>query len=323
MKLIDMHCDTISTMMQEENVNLKSNHLCVDLNKLRASDSLAQFFACYIYMNQFTGEDRFTEGYQKAFEMIARAKKEFADYADEISLARNYEELMVNAREGKISAILTVEEGGIIENDSERILKLYEEGIRLITLLWNGENCIGYPNSRDEKTMSMGLKPFGIETVERMNELGMIIDVSHLSDGGFWDVMKYSKKPVVASHSNARALCAHPRNLTDDMIRALAEKGGISGLNFYPVFMNGTRDGMIEDMVRHIEHMYYVGGEDFVAIGTDFDGYEDGEGSEIKHMGQMEYLYDALKKRKFNDSQIEKFWHKNVLRVIKEGLLQK
>lgn len=320
MKLIDMHCDTISTMMQEENVNLKSNHLCVDLNKLRASDSLAQFFACYIYMNQFTGEDRFTEGYQKAFEMIARAKKEFADYADEISLARNYEELMVNAREGKISAILTVEEGGIIENDSERILKLYEEGIRLITLLWNGENCIGYPNSRDEKTMSMGLKPFGIETVERMNELGMIIDVSHLSDGGFWDVMKYSKKPVVASHSNARALCAHPRNLTDDMIRALAEKGGISGLNFYPVFMNGTRDGMIEDMVRHIEHMYYVGGEDFVAIGTDFDGYEDGEGSEIKHMGQMEYLYDALKKRKFNDSQIEKFWHKNVLRVIKEVL---
>ena len=104
-------------------------------------------------------------------------------------------------------------EGGIVEDDMGRLEHLYKEGIRLMTLLWNGENCMGYPNSRDANVMSKGLKNFGIEAVERMNDLGMIVDVSHLSDGGFWDVLKYSKKPVVASHSNARALCPHPRNL--------------------------------------------------------------------------------------------------------------
>ena len=154
--------------------------------------------------------------------------------------------------------------------------------------------------------------------VERMNELGMIVDVSHLSDGGFWDVLKYSRKPVVASHSNARALCPHPRNLSDEMIRVLAEKGGISGLNFYPYFLKENGKAGMDDLIRHIEHMYYVGGEEFVAIGTDFDGFDDGE-LDVEHLGQMERVYDALKKRKFHDSQIEKFWSKNALRLIKEA----
>ena len=188
-----------------------------------------------------------------------------------------------------------------------------------MTLLWNEENCIGYPNSRDGEVMKKGLKSFGIETVERMNELGMIIDVSHMSDGGFWDVLEYSKKPVVASHSNARALCPHPRNLTDEMIRALAEKGGVAGLNFYPYFVNENGKAGIEDLVRHLEHLFYVGGEDFVAIGTDFDGFDQGE-LELQNIGEMNLLYEALEKRKFNDGQIEKFWHGNVMRVMKEVL---
>lgn len=317
MRLIDMHCDTIFLMMREENVNLRSNHLCIDLEKMKRAGSMAQFFACFIHMGKIAGDDRFTKGYQNALEMIARGKKEFSENADQISLVTNYEEFMKNTNAGKMSAFLTIEEGGIIGNDMGRLERLYDEGIRLMTLLWNEENCIGYPNSRDAEIMNKGLKPFGIETVERMNELGMIIDVSHLSDGGFWDVLKHSKKPVVASHSNARALCPHPRNLTDEMIRALAENGGISGINFYPNFLNGTSDGSIDDLIRHIEHMFYVGGEEFVAIGTDFDGFDDGD-SDIKNIGEMERLYDALKKRKFNDGQIEKFWSGNALRVIRE-----
>ena len=319
MNLIDMHCDTIFLMEREKGHKLQKNTLCVDIEKLKKAGSMAQFFACFIYMNELVGDDRFAKGYQLALNMIERGKQEFADNKQEISLVRNYEELMRNHLAGKISAFLTIEEGGIIANDIQRLEFLYEEGIRLMTLLWNEENCIGYPNSRDAEVMNKGLKPFGIETVERMNELGMIVDVSHLSDGGFWDVMKYSKKPVVASHSNARALCPHPRNLTDDMIKALAEKGGVSGINFYSAFLNGTANGSIEDLIHHVEHMYYVGGEDFVAIGTDFDGFDDGE-SEIKNIGEMNLLYEALKKRKFNDDQIEKFWYKNALRVIKDTL---
>lgn len=319
MKLIDMHCDTLLGLMHDENISLKSNHLCVDLEKMREADSMAQFFACFIYMKMFQGEDRWNKGYEYALKMIARAKEEFAKYPEEISLVRSYEELVQNEKKGKISAFLTVEEGGILDGKIENLEELYRQGIRLMTLTWNEENCIGFPNSRNTEAMEKGLKPFGVEAVERMNELGILIDVSHLSDGGFWDVVKYSKKPVVASHSNARALCNHRRNLTDDMICALAENGGVSGINFYPYFLNESGKATIDDLVHHIEHMYRLGGEEFVAIGTDFDGFDEGE-LDIEHLGQINQVYEALKKRKFNDSQIEKFWYKNAMRVIKEVL---
>lgn len=319
MKLIDMHCDTLLGLVHGENINLKSNHLCVDLEKMKQADSMAQFFACFINMRRFQGEDRWNKGYEYAMNMIARGKKEFAAYPNEIAMATNYYELLHNENSGKMSAILTVEEGGIIDGKMENLETLYREGIRLITLTWNEENCLAFPNSDDATVMNSGLKPFGIEVVERMNDMGMIIDVSHLSDGGFWDVIKYSKKPVVASHSNARALCGHRRNLTDEMIHALAENGGVSGINFYPVFLNENAKATVDDLAHHIEHMYRLGGEDFVAMGTDFDGFDDGE-LDIKHLGQMEMLYDALKKRRFNDTQLEKFWFRNAMRVIKETL---
>lgn len=319
MKLIDMHCDTIWELFRRGNENLQKNSLCVDLEKLRKAGSTAQFFACFIYMKMFQGEKRFSRGYQYALDMIGFAKQEIGKYPEAINLVETYEEFIQRETAGKISAILTVEEGGIVENDMSRLEHLYEEGVRLMTLMWNEENCMGYPNSRDAEVMKMGLKPFGIETVERMNELGILIDVSHMSDGGFWDVLKYSKKPVVASHSNARTLCSHPRNLTDEMIRALAKHGGITGLNFYPYFVNESGKADIDDLVRHIEHLFYVGGEDFVAIGTDFDGFDEGE-LEIRDIGEMNRLYEALKKRKFNDGQIEKFWHGNAMRVMRETL---
>ena len=321
MRLIDMHCDTIFELFNRKDTEMElgQNQLGVDVEKMKMADSMAQFFACFINMRRFQGEDRFSKGYQYVLDMIAFAKNEIGKYSEEIMLAKSYEELLQNEKIGKMSAFLTVEEGGIIENDMSRLDHLYEEGVRLMTLLWNEENCMGYPNSRDVDVMKKGLKPFGIETVERMNELGMIIDVSHMSDGGFWDVLKYSKKPVVASHSNARALCPHPRNLTDEMIRALAEKGGVAGLNFYPYFVNENGKAGVEDLVRHIEHLFYVGGEDFVAIGTDFDGFDQGE-LELQNIGEMNLLYEALKKRKFNDGQIEKFWRGNVMRVMREVL---
>ena len=341
MRLIDLHCDTIFELFRRRDlkskrselyvgreleqtplctdVELGKNSLCVDIEKMKMADSMVQFFACFIYMKMFQGDDRFSKGYQYALDMISYAKEEFEKYPEEIALVKSYEELLRNERIGKMSALLTVEEGGIVENDMDRLDHLYEEGIRLMTLLWNEENCMGYPNSRDGEVMKIGLKPFGIETVERMNEVGMLIDVSHMSDGGFWDALRYSKKPVVASHSNARTLCPHPRNLTDEMIRALAEHGGVAGLNFYPYFVNESGKADIDDLVRHIEHMYYVGGEDFVAIGTDFDGFDQGE-LQLRNIGEMNLLYEALKKRKFNDGQIEKFWHGNVMRVMKEVL---
>lgn len=318
MSLIDLHCDTAFLMsVMDKPIELKKNQLCVDLEKMKQAESMAQFFASFIHMKRFDGD--YDKAYQAALTMLNHTKGEFEKNKDMIRLARNYDELMKNHNEGLMSGVLTIEEGGIIDNRMERLEELYKEGVRLITLTWNFENCLGYPNSEEADKMNLGLKPFGMETVERMNELGILVDVSHLSDGGFWDVIKHSKKPAIASHSNARRECGHRRNLTDDMIRALAEKGGISGLNFYPAFLTGEKSANVDDLVRHIVHMYHVGGEEFVAIGTDFDGFE-GAVDGIEHMGKMPMFYGALRKRKFTDSQIEKFCYKNALRVIKEVL---
>jgi membrane dipeptidase len=154
-----------------------------------------------------------------------------------------------------------------------------------------------------------------------MNRLGMLIDVSHLSDGGFYDVARYSKQPFVASHSNARECTMHLRNLTDDMIRVLAEKGGIMGLNFESFFLNEgepTALSTVEDMIRHLKHIRNVGGIDVMAIGTDFDGTM--HSSEIAHLGEMEKLTVALKKNRFSEEEIDKIYYKNALRIIKQVL---
>lgn len=311
--IIDMHCDTIGKIMHEGDSELKSNNLSVDINKLKKGNSLAQFFAMFIYL------EKNPKTFNRAMDMINVFYREIEKNSHDIAVARNYEELMNNNKSGKISAFLTIEEGEAIEGALNNLQNFYDLGVRLMTLTWNFENSIGFPNCRKEY-MNKGLKAFGIETVERMNELGMIVDTSHLSDGGFWDVARYSKKPFVASHSNCRALCGHSRNLTDDMIKTLSEKGGIMGVNFEKSFLQDEgKISSVDDMVRHIRRMYDKGGIDVIALGTDFDGI-DSENLEISNIGEMDKLIDKLKISGFKESDIDKITKDNALRVIKEVL---
>src|SRR5699024_2775635 len=160
-----------------------------------------------------------------------------------------------------------------------------------------------------------GLKTFGKDAIEYMNHLGMIIDVSHLSDGGFYDVAKISKKPFIASHSNSRTLSPHQRNMTDEMIKILAEKGGVMGLNFAPQFLNediSIRDSKIELMVKHLNYMKNIGGEDVIALGSDFDGI--GGNLELDSSDKMYLLFDALRVDGWSERLIEKLAYKNALR---------
>ena len=169
--------------------------------------------------------------------------------------------------------------------------------------------------------MNRGLTSFGKEAIEVMNEWGILIDVSHLSDGGFEDVMKISKKPFVASHSNCRALSPHPRNLTDDMIRKLAEKGGVAGVNFAPEFLDSdikTKKSTIQNLTAHIKHFIEIGGVECVGLGTDFDGIT-GE-FEIGEPEKMELLFEQLHREGISETVIEKIAYKNVLRVIKDSM---
>lgn len=316
--LIDLHCDTIWRLMcAGEEVTLEKNSFCVNIDEMRQTDTMAQFFACFVDAKWFLEKDRYEDGYTYVKKMIERIKKEVENFSEEIAFAKSGGEIEENRRNGKISALLTVEEGGVLNGNIERIEELWKEGIRLITILWNYENCIGYPNSEKTEIMNKGLKPFGFEVVEKMNERGMLIDVSHLSDGGFWNVLETSSYPIVASHSNAREICPHQRNLTDEMIRGLAEKGGVIGINFYPRFIRKTGKAEVKDIVAHIRHIINVGGIESVCIGTDFDGFS-GESTEIERMGEMYLLYEALKQVGFTEKQIEKIWWRNAMRVIKE-----
>ncbi len=311
MQLIDLHCDTILHLMDQPQLGLKMNDLSVDIQKLKKANAVAQFFALYIDLEEHPN------ALQRCLNMLDVFYQEIEKNSNDIALTRNVQELYSNQKQGKISAFLTIEEGGALEGRLENLRNFYRLGVRLLTLSWNYPNEIGYPNCKKQYQIQ-GLTEFGQQVVHEMNELGMIIDVSHLSDQGFYDVANLSKKPFIASHSNARAILDHGRNLTDDMIRQLAEKGGIMGINFYGSFLNPSGESKVDDMVAHMKHIYNIGGIDVLAIGTDFDGIECS--LEIANIGEIHKLMDALMKSGFTAAEIDKIFYKNSLRVMQECL---
>lgn len=321
MRYIDFHCDTLMYAYNDDkDKDLYENNFMVDFKSLNEVGVLAQFFAIFMLDDEIfkeIGREKISDdSYIKSSVAILEKKVNLHD--DIVAMAYSYDDFLKNRQRDKTSVFLTIEDGRSIKS-IEKLEEYYDLGIRLISLTWNYENVLAFPNSRDSSLMNRGLKDFGIAIVERMNQLGMLIDVSHLSDGGFYDVLKYSKKPFIASHSNARALTNHPRNLTDEMIKALADRGGLVGLNFCPQFLNSNpsnEKSKISDMLRHIKHIINVGGEDILAIGSDFDGIE-GD-LEIRTPRDMDKLFEALAKEGFSEKIIEKIGYKNAYRIMAE-----
>lgn len=312
MPFIDLHCDTVMGLMEAgDHVGLRRNSLNVDIEKLKAGGSLAQFFALFVDMQEC--QDPLEYGLKMADRFYTEMHKNSGD----IALALNYHDVEHNRANDKISAFLTIEEGGVLKGDLAQLRNFYRLGVRLITLTWNYPNELGFPNIKEDYR-GKGLTAFGCEVVREMNRLGMIIDVSHLSDQGFYDVAKLSSKPFIASHSNARAITNHSRNLTDDMIKVLAGKGGIVGINFARDFLGSAAISRVDDMVRHIKHIRSVGGIEVVAVGSDFDGIN--PELEIKHFGEIGKLINALEENGLKEDEIDKICCKNALRVIQECL---
>lgn len=312
MRPIDMHCDTILKLMDDkENLGLYENNLSIDIKKLKKGSSLAQFFAMWIDLENVINP------LETCLEMIDKFCIEIEKNSNSIALATNYGDILKNDNRGKISAILTIEEGGAIKGKLHNLRNFYRLGARSITLTWNAVNEIGFPNTKEEYR-DKGLTNFGRKVIYEMNRLGMLIDVSHLSDGGFYDVSKLSSKPFIASHSNARAMMNHPRNLTDDMIKTLSGKGGVMGICFERDFLGDSERARIEDIIRHIKHIRNIGGIDVIALGSDYDGSH--PGCEIGDIGEIGKLVDALKDNKFSEDEIDKIFYKNALRVIKDVL---
>jgi membrane dipeptidase len=330
MKVADMHCDTISEIFYRKrdgkDCGLIKNDLHMDLEKMIKADYLVQNFAMFVSIKEQK------DPLEYCLQLIDLFHKELECNKDKIALALNYNDIMNNSDMGKISALLTIEEGGVTKCNLAHLRNFYRLGVRMLTLTWNYENGIGYPNFKliegeapnfKAPNTETGLTEFGLEFIAEMERLGMIIDVSHLSDAGFYQVLHNTTKPFVASHSNARAACNHVRNLSDDMIRKLAERGGVMGMNFCPSFLEDVENekdaiGTIKSIVDNIKHIVSIGGYECIGLGSDFDGIPPHK--ELPDASYMPLLAEALSDAGFTTNEIEAFFYKNVLRVYKEVL---
>lgn len=312
--IVDMHCDTVIEGWRHPEKSIVDGDFSVNLDLLYNDGSLVQFFALYLSRIELKTMSpmELLDSLYGYYENMLR------EHADLIEPVYKYEDIVKNQKADKPSALLTIEDGVFLEGQMERLYKAYDMGVRLVTILWNFENSVGYPSSDNQAEHEKGLKPFGIEVVEEMNRLGMIVDVSHLSEGGFYDVAKYSKKPFVASHSCARALCNHRRNLTDKQLKTLGTAGGVAGVNFERSFLKvGSNRATFDQILQHLKYMVDKAGIDGVGFGSDFDGIEDS--GELVNYSGYQVLLQKMEKD-FTYDQIDKISHLNSLRVIREVL---
>lgn len=319
MKTIDLHCDTIMRFYGGEPLNgMENSH--VNLEKLKRGGCLAQCFAIFVPTGKSAERMGITDTPCEYFD------KAYAAYLREMELNKDcirpafcVGDILANDAAGKMSAILTVEDGVTLNGEIGNVEEYHRKGVRMVALTWNFENSLGFPQSKDPALHKLGLKPFGIEAVRRMNEVGIAVDVSHLSEGGFWDVIRHSTKPVIASHSCCRAYRDISRNLTDEQIRAVGESGGVIGINYANDFLRDVTDyktdrfTAISDVVRHLRHIADLAGIDTLALGSDYDGIR--SQLEWQDCGGAQLLVDAIIKE-FGFADAEKICSKNVLRAF-------
>ncbi|WP_058486421.1 dipeptidase [Defluviitalea phaphyphila] len=310
MSYLDLHCDTLFKLQKNNKLSIFKNPYQVDLERLKYIKAIGQFFAIYIDSKNQYNKNYFNE-IISIIEYLKMQLNKRPEYAEIIKTKKQFYKVQ---KDNKLAIFLTVEDGGLI---ADNFYEAYKAGIRLVTLTWNYNNKIGY-SSFNEKYNNYGLTDFGKEIVRTMNELGIIIDVSHLSDKGFWDVINISQKPVVASHSNSRNIYNHRRNLSDEMIKALANKGGIMGINFSCNLVGDSLETKTIDLYKHIVHIINIGGTDVLAIGSDYDGIANV--TDFGDISGLPILAQRLKNLGIKPSIIDKIMYKNAIRVINDVL---
>ena len=308
--MIDLHCDTIMQLLDHpDSGDLYRNTWKIDIEKLQKAHSKVQDFALFINLGETN------DPYGRYEEMRNLCTTQIHLYGEHIQHVLSYQDVESVYESGKIGALMSIEEGGVLGGDLDKLKQAYQDGVRLITLTWNYPNGLGEPHCGEQHKK---LTPKGIEFVEAMQDLGIIVDCSHLNDAGTEQLGDILDTPFVASHSNAREVTAHTRNLPDNLIKLIANKGGVIGLNFAQSFLGTSSVSRIDDIVKHGLYLINKGGEDVVALGTDFDGIK--PNTEIKDASEMYRLYDAFKEVGLSVEQCEKLFWKNADRLLKEIL---
>lgn len=288
-KVFDLHCDTIDALAMRDATDfaamvgtiegdMASNTLQLAFDRMLGVGPWCQCYAVWVpdNLSLFSAEDPLS------FYRIARDyfKQQMVANSQLVAQVRDAREIDDVLASGRVAAMLTVENGSPIGHDLGIVDELAEDGVKMLTLTWNGKNTIASGSDTSD-----GLSHFGREAVHALEDHKIVVDVSHLNDEGFWDLMKVVRRPIAASHSNLRALCSHSRNLTDDQFRAIMGTGGIVGLNYFRGFVSEryVKDGWVlhddgevtaDELYAHIERFLDLGGENHISLGSDFDGSE-------------------------------------------------
>lgn len=308
-RYIDLHCDSLTAAL-EKGGGLRNFDGQVNFNKLKQAGCAAQCFAI------FTEGDGAELTFNSALSLFFEELEKNSDIIEQVTCRAELDS--ANAR-GKVGAILTVENLGFTNGDLSKIALLKAKGVKICSLVWNSANAYAYPNlsySGGVPNFSLrekrGLTKLGAEAANLLEENNILIDVSHLSDGGVDDLLKITKAPVIATHSNCHKICGVSRNLTDDQIAKIADRGGVVGVNFCRDFL-GEGDAL-DAVGRHIRHIIDVGGEDCVCLGSDFDGIP--KTPRLEDCTHVKQLFERLCKKFLTFKELQKLTYYNFAKLI-------
>ncbi|HEX6988154.1 MAG TPA: dipeptidase [Bacillota bacterium] len=308
--VVDAHCDTLMDLVAgRRRLGQRGPGGHVDLPRLREGGVSVQFFAHYIEPHY--KPDRALRRFLELHDAFLR---EADANANSMAVVTSWSELEQALADGRLAAVVSIEGGEAIAGSLEVLRALHRLGVRAIGLTWNERNDIA--DGVGEAHSPGGLTRFGRQVVAEMNRLGMLVDVSHLSEPSFWDVLEVSSRPVIASHSNARAVCDHVRNLTDEQIRALSVNGGVMGLNFCPPFVHPHRAD-VERVVDHALHVLDLVGPDHLGLGSDFDGIQETPAG-LEDVTRLPRLTETLLRRGVDEDSVCKILGGNFLRVFRQ-----
>jgi len=308
--VVDTHVDTLLAAVHGiRSLGVRSHSGHVDFPRLREGGVDVQFFAHYIEPDY--KPDRGLLRFMQIADVFYREVEENSDIAQVALSARDIQRI---TWEGRIACILAVEGAEAMQGDLSVLRMLHRLGVRCIGLTWNQRNQLA--DGVGEMRTGGGLTTLGVKAVREMNRLGIIVDVSHLSDPGFWDVVDCTDQPFIATHSNARSVCDHPRNLTDEQIDSLAERGGVMGMNFAPAFVDAKR-ATLDRVLDHVDYISDRVGPAHVGLGSDFDGIRDTpEG--LEDVTRMPRITEGLLERGYSDDDVQAILGENFLRVCRE-----
>ena len=305
---LDTHCDTPMFFPQGIHFEQRDPKILVDLHKMTEGRQDATIMVAYLPQPT----ENPTAFADSIFDQIEVIVGQNSDY---VRIANTPRDLWMNKHQGLKSIMLGIENGIAIDGKLENLQHFVNRGIVYMTLCHNGDNDICDSASKTQHTHH-GVSAFGEQVIKEMNRLGVLVDMSHAGEESFYQALEISSKPIVCSHSSARALCDHPRNLTDDQMRALAQKGGVAQTTIYHGFLKKDGEATINDVIAHLEHAIDVMGIDHVGLGTDFDG--DGGVRGLADSSELINFTRRLLARRFSEHDIQKIWGGNFLRVMEE-----